>query len=145
MTPQDIQALIDKYGPGFMNNIAAPVWQAALMQQVVVGVTNILDAIAWLVLCAFAVALSRRFFWTARRRAERVVDSEHGHYRDFDEALDRDGSLFGWYCGAWISLSVAVIVFMLGVVGSAERGIAHLINPQWYALVDLFGTVAGKK
>lgn len=126
----DVQGLIDKYGPQVWNNVAAPVWQAAVLKQVVDGVTNIVWAIA---LSIVAVVC-----W---RACTSVI--AWGKLPDNNKNYSSDGSMavaLGYF-GKGFTLLAGVI----GVGSCLTYAIARFINPQWYAIADLLGTVTGKK
>lgn len=130
------EKVIDKYGPAFMSNIAAPVWEAAVRQVLVVGVLSAAWAVVFLVGAVIAYRASRHL-WMKRSEFLGRDRRGEGQYHD-SSVTSEDTDLVT--CGA-VVLSAAPFVFVFLALMFIAQTIQYTLNPVWYAIQNLGGLV----
>lgn len=116
MNPNDVQAIIDKYG--------RPAWEAA-QRQVWVNVTT--DLMWMIALLALAVVIWRQL----------------GRVRAWHDSLDSYDKDLGWAFGLAGTRVVPGILILIAFI--VATGIVQtLLNPQWQAIQILASLVPGK-
>lgn len=107
------ERIIERYGPAFMDQIAAPVWEAAVRQVFISGVIG--TVICSLVVLGGLVALAWGAFSSGKQQYNNTEAS--------------DGRLLAMVLGGGLSGLVFVLVLPMFV--------GQLLNPTWYAIQNL--------
>lgn len=127
------EKIIDKYGPSFMSNIAAPVWEAAVRQAYVVGLVGV--AVVLTLLVAFVVVgtvFVRAMFRIARECNDEYESDKCNHHYGcgHDNGSDYEAAAWG---GGVVTAMLAAVLFAFALPHFAIT----LLNPQYAALKNL--------
>lgn len=112
----------------FAGPLAKQGFELAVRQQYVIAVQDFVTA-ALCVILAFALAKYTQHLW-------RPVRLEHGK----DIANQDEFILFGGTT-ALIVMPVASVISFIVAVTEINDGVAHLINPGWYAIQQIACTI----
>lgn len=126
MNNVDVSKIIDQLKEA-LGPISQQVMEAYIRQQMVVGVQSLVSAAAALVVMATMGYVSKRLWSWARAGWD-------GHPGDEDWA-------FAHFLPIGCLVVTAFAFFF--AVGQIENGVAHLVNPTYYAIQDLLSNLPG--